>query len=192
MTAWAEGVSLILPVQNAEAILPAFFQSLHHCDVLEVLVCDQGSTDMTAAVAREHGAHVFRTGQDLGEVINNAVGHARGTCLWFLPPTAHPPDLAAAYIVGVLEESEIAGGYFPVRFYRHDRLQRLRSWRKNLAAGYFGRVTMEHGFFVSQRVFQNSGGAPHDAHPIASLHRKVRGLGEIFLMPDCIEIVLPD
>ncbi len=54
-------VSIIIPARNEQDNLPRLLQSIHAqgLDQIEIIVVDDGSTDATAAVAREHHATVI-------------------------------------------------------------------------------------------------------------------------------------
>src|SRR6185437_2399074 len=58
---------IFIPAWNEEESLPAVLDGLR-AEILDadVLVVDDGSTDRTAAVAREHGATVHSFGSNLG------------------------------------------------------------------------------------------------------------------------------
>ena len=51
--------TVIIPALNEEAALPRVLRDLRDLGLARVLVVDNGSTDRTAEVAREHGAQVF-------------------------------------------------------------------------------------------------------------------------------------
>ena len=71
----AETVVLI-PAWNEEANLPAVLDDLRaHLPDADVLVVDDGSTDRTADVAREHGAQVLSLGVNRGLRIGIAEGY---------------------------------------------------------------------------------------------------------------------
>jgi glycosyltransferase involved in cell wall biosynthesis len=58
---------VFIPAWNEEASLPAVLTELHAgLPAADVLVVDDGSTDGTAAVAREHGATVVSFGENRG------------------------------------------------------------------------------------------------------------------------------
>ena len=58
---------VFIPAWNEEQSLPAVLQELRNeLPAADVLVVDDGSTDRTADVAREHGAHVLSFGANRG------------------------------------------------------------------------------------------------------------------------------
>lgn len=58
MTAPPPRVSVVIPALDEEESLPLVLGAIPRGSVHEVVVCDNGSTDGTARVAREHGARV--------------------------------------------------------------------------------------------------------------------------------------
>ncbi|CAH2031964.1 glycosyltransferase family 2 protein [Trichlorobacter ammonificans] len=58
MTGAIPDIALIIPARNEEAALPAVLAQVP-AEIRRVLVVNNGSTDRTAAVAREHGADVI-------------------------------------------------------------------------------------------------------------------------------------
>ncbi len=76
----AEGTSRLLvfvPAWNEEESLPGVLEELHErLPEADVLVVDDGSTDRTANVAREGGAHVVSFPRNLGLPAGVAAGYA--------------------------------------------------------------------------------------------------------------------
>jgi glycosyltransferase involved in cell wall biosynthesis len=67
---------VFIPAWNEEASLPAVLDDLHaHLPDVDVLVVDDGSTDRTADVAREHGAAVHSLGANRGLRVGIAEGY---------------------------------------------------------------------------------------------------------------------
>jgi glycosyltransferase involved in cell wall biosynthesis len=67
---------VFIPAWNEEANLPAVLDGLHaELPDADVLVVDDGSTDRTAAVAREHGAEVLSLGTNRGLRFGIAAGY---------------------------------------------------------------------------------------------------------------------
>jgi glycosyltransferase involved in cell wall biosynthesis len=67
---------VFIPAWNEEENLPAVFEDLAaHLPDADVLVVDDGSTDRTAEVAREHGAEVLSLGANKGLPVGIAAGY---------------------------------------------------------------------------------------------------------------------
>jgi hypothetical protein len=67
---------VFIPAWNEEENLPAVLDALHaQLPDVDVLVVDDGSTDRTAHVAREHGAEVLSLGSNRGLRIGIAAGY---------------------------------------------------------------------------------------------------------------------
>ena len=67
---------VFIPAWNEEQNLPAVLDGLHErLPEVDVLVVDDGSTDRTAEVAREHGAEVHSLGTNQGLRIGIAAGY---------------------------------------------------------------------------------------------------------------------
>ena len=67
---------VFIPAWNEEANLPDVLDALHtELPGADVLVVDDGSTDRTAEVAREHGATVHSLGENLGLRFGIAAGY---------------------------------------------------------------------------------------------------------------------
>jgi len=67
---------VFVPAWNEEENLPAVLDELHAgLPLADVLVVDDGSTDRTAAIAREHGAEVISFGENRGLPAGIAAGY---------------------------------------------------------------------------------------------------------------------
>jgi glycosyltransferase involved in cell wall biosynthesis len=68
---------VFIPAWNEEDNLPAVLDELHErLPDVDVLVVDDGSTDRTAEIAREHGAEVLSLGSNRGLRVGIAAGYA--------------------------------------------------------------------------------------------------------------------
>ena len=68
---------VFIPAWNEEGNLPAVLDELHgELPDADVLVIDDGSTDRTAEIAREHGAEVLSFGENRGLQAGIAAGYA--------------------------------------------------------------------------------------------------------------------
>jgi glycosyltransferase involved in cell wall biosynthesis len=67
---------VFIPAWNEEENLPAVLDDLEaELPDVDVLVVDDGSTDATAAVARDHGAEVLSLGRNMGLPVGIATGY---------------------------------------------------------------------------------------------------------------------
>jgi glycosyltransferase involved in cell wall biosynthesis len=70
------GTAVFIPAWNEEENLPAVLDDLHRMlPDAQVLVVDDGSTDRTADVSREHGAEVLSLGANRGLPVGIASGY---------------------------------------------------------------------------------------------------------------------
>jgi hypothetical protein len=102
---------VFIPAWNEEENLPAVLDSLHaRLPGVDVLVVDDGSTDRTADVAREHGAEVLSLGVNLGLRIGIAAGyrwaleHGYRYCGRIDADGQHPPEELARLLALVQED----------------------------------------------------------------------------------------
>jgi glycosyltransferase involved in cell wall biosynthesis len=115
--------SVLIPAFNEERLLPRTLASVHQSFAAvgdpsyEIVVCDNNSTDRTAAVAHENGARVvFEPHNQIARARNAAIGHARGQWFIFLDGDTelNAPLLAAT--LRALESGHYCGGGSLIRF----------------------------------------------------------------------------
>jgi glycosyltransferase involved in cell wall biosynthesis len=102
---------VFIPAWNEEENLPGVLAALHaRLPDVDVLVVDDGSTDLTADVAREHGAQVLSLGVNLGLRIGIAEGyrwaleHGYRYCGRVDADGQHPPEELARLLALVRED----------------------------------------------------------------------------------------
>ena len=90
---------VFIPAWNEEQNLPGVLDALHdRLPEVDVLVVDDGSTDRTAELAREHGAEVLSFGVNRGLAVGIAAGyrwaleHGYAYCGRIDADGQHPPD----------------------------------------------------------------------------------------------------
>jgi glycosyltransferase involved in cell wall biosynthesis len=109
---------VFIPAWNEEENLPAVLDGLHErLHDADVLVVDDGSTDRTAEVAREHGAEVLSLGSNQGLRIGIAAGyrwaleHEYAFCGRVDADGQHPPEELARLLERVRnDECDVAVG----------------------------------------------------------------------------------
>ncbi len=123
---------VFIPAYNEAENLPAVLESLHEqLPAADVLVVDDGSTDRTAEVAREHGAEVLSLGSNQGLRVGIAAGyrwaldHGYAFCGRVDADGQHPADELARLLAKVrADECDVAvgsrfvsgNGYAPYRY----------------------------------------------------------------------------
>ena len=123
---------VFIPAWNEEENLPAVLEALREqLPDVDVLVVDDGSTDRTADVAREHGAEVYSLGSNQGLRIGIAAGyrwaleHGYAFCGRVDADGQHPPAELARLLERVRAgECDVAvgsrfvsgNGYAPYRY----------------------------------------------------------------------------
>jgi glycosyltransferase involved in cell wall biosynthesis len=109
---------VFIPAWNEEENLPAVLDALHgQLPDVDVLVVDDGSTDRTAEVAREHGAEVLSLGTNQGLQVGIAAGygwardHGYAFCGRVDADGQHPPHELARLLERVrADECDVAVG----------------------------------------------------------------------------------
>jgi len=194
-------VSAIMPVFNGlgfiEHSLPPLLAMQSRGEILEVIVVDDGSTDNSVAVARDHGARVIDSGGRLGPggARNRAAEVAAGDILWFVDADVVVREDAARNLCrGFSGEDVVAvfGSY-------DDRppAQNFFSQYKNLVHHhYHQRASDEAVTFwagcgaVAKDVFLAAGGFDLESYPYPSIedielgNRLVNRGGRIRLLRD--------
>ncbi len=113
-------ISVVVPAFNEERGLAASLQSIHRAlDAFdevgwasELIVCDNNSTDRTAAIAREHGAEVvFEPVNQISRARNAGAARATGDWLVFVDADSHPSRELFADLARVIAAGRcLAGG----------------------------------------------------------------------------------
>ena len=137
-------VSVIIPAFNAEGTLPATLAALAREPVHEVIVVDDGSSDATVAVAREHADRVVslpRSGRAVAR--NRGAAAAEAHLFAFLDADCVPQPGWAEALSRCLATAPLAGGAIsietsakPTAAERFDALWRCHQERSVLEGGW--------------------------------------------------------
>jgi glycosyltransferase involved in cell wall biosynthesis len=110
-------ISIVIPAYNEELMLAATLRALRDAggalrEPYELIVADDGSTDRTAAIAREHGARVVSVQlRNIGATRNAGARAATGDLLVFVDAdTIVPPEVLIGAVAAVRERGAIGGG----------------------------------------------------------------------------------
>jgi rSAM/selenodomain-associated transferase 2 len=110
-------ISIIIPTLNEASMLPATLASLRRQETeMEIIVCDGGSTDSTAELARAAGATFLTTERGRGQQLAAGANRATGDVLAFLHADTVLATGALRAIGTALGNPTIPGGNFRVLF----------------------------------------------------------------------------
>ncbi len=159
-------LSIVIPAFNEEKLLPATLTAVvtaasaltENGIAHEVIVCDNNSTDRTAAIAREHGAQViFEPVNQIGRARNTGATLATGEWLLFLDADSTPSRELFADLAAALRDGCICYGGCAVKLDEAHRAGDilLGCWHRiakglHYAAGSF--------LFVRREDFEATGG----------------------------------
>ncbi len=113
-------LSIIIPAWNEEKLLPETLYAVRAASnasltpagiTFELIVCDNNSTDRTAAVAKEAGAHVvFEPINQIGRARNTGATAATGDWILFVDADSTPTPELFADLATTLQNPKIIGG----------------------------------------------------------------------------------
>jgi rSAM/selenodomain-associated transferase 2 len=166
-------LSVVIPVLNERALLPATIAALRSCrGISEIIVSDGGSTDGTVQwLQAQPDIVLVRSICSKGPQLNvgaAAAFHPSGAAsahsnhaLLFLHADCIISQPALDAMHAALADPQLAGGAFYVRFAEsHPRSLRVVAWGINLRARFRNSATGDQGIFVRKSVFGSIGGAP--------------------------------
>jgi len=165
-------VSVIVPAFNEEQGLAASLGSIRQArGVLdaagwpsELIVCDNNSTDRTAAIARAEGAQVvFEPVNQISRARNMGAARATGDWLIFVDADSHPSYGLLTDVLRVMQDGRCIAGGSTIFFDTPDRLVAFAGWgwnaisqRMRWAAGSF--------MFCDATAFRETGGFSHELY----------------------------
>lgn len=153
-------IDVVIPTLNAARSLARTLASLtgEHDLKLSITVCDGGSRDDTASIARQAGASVVETEPGRGGQL--AAGAMAGDAPWLLfvhADTRLSPGWATA-ARHFMAQSARKAGYFRLRFDSADprarRIERLAAWRCRT----FGLPYGDQGLLIERAFYCQLGG----------------------------------
>jgi rSAM/selenodomain-associated transferase 2 len=153
-------LSVIIPVLNAAATLPATLAALLPAGLREIVVVDGGSVDATAAIAAAAGARVLTAGRGRGTQLAAGAAAARGRWLLFLHADCRPEPGWREAVGAFLAQPGAyrRAGYFDFALDDPNpaarRLERIVAWRCRLLALPYG----DQGLLISRHLYQAVGG----------------------------------
>jgi rSAM/selenodomain-associated transferase 2 len=153
-------LSIIIPTFNEEREIQSCLQSvLALGDVVEVIVADGGSSDLTLErIALFPRVRCVDAPQGRARQMNGGAAVASGDVLLFLHVDCRLPSKTSELIQEALEDSRTVGGFFQAHLDHPDFRFRLSSALLNLRANNTRGATGDQGIFVRKEVFKRLGG----------------------------------
>lgn len=159
-------ISIVIPAFNEERLLENSIREMRIASAAflkrdwqtEIIVCDNNSTDQTAAVATAAGARVvFEPVNQISRARNRGATAASGEWLIFIDADSHPSEGLFEDVATQIESGVCLAGGSVIRMTTDRRLMRFMNglWNwvsrlRRLMAGSF--------IFVDARVFRSLGG----------------------------------
>src|SRR5438477_5275817 len=111
--------SIIVPVLNEALLIRPFLQHLRErAPGAEIIVADGGSSDGTADLAAAFCDQLAKSERSRAIQMNTGASAAHGDILWFVHVDAEVPLGCLDEIAGIMNDSEVVGGYFRIRLPR--------------------------------------------------------------------------
>jgi rSAM/selenodomain-associated transferase 2 len=153
-------VSIIIPtLDEVHTICPTLAAIATNETAHEVVVVDGGSSDGTADLAEQKGAHLVRaTKRNRAIQMNEGRRLAAGEALLFLHADTLIARVALASITNALRDRQVAGGAFARRYASRSLFLRTTCLLAELRGKAFGWFLGDQAIFVRARVFDALGG----------------------------------
>ncbi len=154
-------VSVIVPVLNEAAALPALLETLAAALAPgdEIIVADGGSDDASAALAGQRGVRVIEAARGRARQMNAGAAAAGGEVLWFVHADSRV-DPSARAALGAALDGGAAWGRFDVRLDDPAWPFRLIEGLMNRRSRLTGIATGDQALFVRRALFAELGGFP--------------------------------
>jgi rSAM/selenodomain-associated transferase 2 len=151
-------ISVIVPVNNEEELLPGCLESLAGAgEKPEIIVVDGASRDRTREIARLYTEKVITLNRaDLPAQLNAGAAEASGDILLFLHADSRLTP-GCLDLIGKIPP-QVIGGAFTMQLDGNRLLYRLLSAGGNLYCRLTGTYFGDRGIFVRSAVFQQLGG----------------------------------
>jgi rSAM/selenodomain-associated transferase 2 len=153
-------ISVIVPVFNEAPLLRPFLAHLRERAAdAEIIVADGGSCDGTVEVALESCDQLVLSERSRAVQMNAGARAARDDILWFVHVDAEVPWGCLDEIEQIMEDSNVAGGYFRIRLPRGS-VYRLSDSFAHYAGILLRMRCGDHGIFCRRATFLDIGGFP--------------------------------
>lgn len=152
-------ISIIIPTLNeAERIAATLDALAAFGEDVEIIVVDGGSTDATVSIAENYrSVKILHSERGRGRQLQTGGGAASGEIFWFVHADTIVPPNAVIEIKRALQNPQIVGGNFTIRFDGWRFAAKFLSWlypKLNLLGLIYG----DSAIFVRREVYERIGG----------------------------------
>lgn len=177
-------ISVIIPTLDEEARLDACLARLSGEDLLETIVADGGSSDLTTAIARRAGTRVVTAPPGRGTQLNCGSRAATGEILLFLHADTILPPGFPALVREALSRPGIVAGAFSFALDAKSAGLTVVAAITNIRARLLQLPYGDQAIFVRKKMFDETGGfADIPAMEDFELVRRLRRRGKINILP---------
>jgi rSAM/selenodomain-associated transferase 2 len=186
-------LSVVVPVWNEASTIDAFVRHVRsRLPMAEIVLVDGGSNDGTwqklQRLADRHRLRLLRSPRGRTRQMNRGAEASRGEVILFLHADSRLPHSCAGAIARLLQEQEICGGCFRLRFPRQELIYRISDSLGNLAVDLFQIALGDHGIFCRRDTFFRIGGFPEvPLMEDADFYRALKRQGRVRQLRDEIE-----
>ncbi|MBI4526324.1 MAG: TIGR04283 family arsenosugar biosynthesis glycosyltransferase [Deltaproteobacteria bacterium] len=153
-------ISVIIPVFNEAKTIAQTLQAVARLGPHEIIVVDGGSTDDTAARARQTGVTVISSPRGRARQMNHGAKLASGDVLLFLHSDTYLPSSALTEIAAAMTHPHCPGGRFDLRLDREERIYRIIGALISLRSRLTKVATGDQAIFVRREIFESMRGFP--------------------------------
>ena len=177
-------LSIIIPILDEENVIAATHLALTRLKgSVEVIYVDGGSRDNTFRILSEQDAHIIKSQQGRGLQMHAGTSVALGEVFWFLHADSLPPPDGPEHIANVLQDTNVVGGNFSVRFDGERLAARFLTWLYP-HLGKLGLCYGDSGIFVRRSAYESVGGfKPYPIFEDLDLVQRLRRIGTVVNIP---------
>ena len=154
-------ISIIVPVLNEGDRIRSFLEHLRErAPSAELILVNAAGSQNVSESGVELCDRVLTSRRGRAAQMNAGAKVASGDVLWFVHADCDVPRGCLDEIARTLQDRQVVGGCFRVRFPRRQLIYRISDSGGNLAVELFGRCYGDHGIFCWREDFFAIGGYP--------------------------------
>jgi rSAM/selenodomain-associated transferase 2 len=154
-------ISIIVPVLNEDDRIQPFFKHLRErAPSAELILVNAAASESVPKSVAKLCDRVLTSRRGRAAQMNAGANVAGGDVLWFVHADCELPRGCLEEIARALQDRQVVGGCFRIRFARRNPIYRVGDAGGNLAVEFLGRCYGDHGIFCRRREFVAVGGYP--------------------------------